>query len=102
MSVMAESGEVFTRGGSKMVPVRITILDAGEDINRRFVERRVIARALLTTGILSETVRNPVGAAREFKDRATIVHRNTVSKGPGGITRVADFLVRVNVDEGEG
>lgn len=100
MSIGVESGDAFNRRGSLIVPVRVTVLDVGDSLNRGVVERRVKRRALVTSGILSETAREPLDTTKEIIDnKAEIVSRELVDETFFGVTLVADYLVRVKVDE---
>ena len=99
MSVEMGAEESFRFQDSALIRVRVNVLNTPDFLDRRFVERRVITRALITTGFIGKSVRNPVQAASELADRAEIVNRESITEGPLGITREAEYLVRVKLDE---
>ena len=101
MSVEMQAEESFRFQESALIRVRVNVLNTPDFLDRKFVERRVVTRALITTGFIGSSIRNPVEAANELSDKAEIVSRESIRKGPLGITREAEYLVRVMLDEGE-
>lgn len=100
MSIEVESTNGFNRRGSLIIPVRVSVLDVGQSLDRRVVEGRVKRRALVSAGVLSETAREPLDTVQEIIDnKAEIVSREMVKESRFGFTLVADYLVRVKVDE---